>query len=90
MTGFEVITSFPVEAFQWQHNNRNISDGDKYSGATISTVMIMNIAKSDGGNYSCTVTTTFGLNVPSQQAQLKVCKCENCCYFVLSMMNFSK
>ena len=87
---FEVNASFPVEAFQWQHNNENISDGEKYFGTTASNLTIMNVGKDDGGNYSCIVTTEYGLDVSSQQAQLKVCKCENWCYFVLSMMNFSK
>ena len=75
-TGFEISTSFPVNVgFQWQHNNMNIVDGEKYFGATTSNLTVVNITKNDGGNYSCIVTTTFGLNVSSQQAQLKVCKC---------------
>ena len=73
---FEVNTSFPVNvSFQWQHNNVNIADGVKYSGGTTSNLRVVNITKNDGGNYSCVVITAFGLNVSSQQAQLKVCKC---------------
>ena len=73
---FEVNASFPVEVFQWQHNDRNISDGVKYSGTTASNLTILKIEKDDGGNYSCIVTTAYGLEVSSQKAQLEVCKCK--------------
>ena len=78
---FIVNTSFPTDVtFQWQHNNMNITGGEKCSEAGVNTsiLTIVNISKSDGGNYSCIVTTVFGLKVSSQQAQLKVCKYENC------------
>ena len=77
-TRFEVNASFSAMKFKWQHNKMNISDGDKFSGANTSNLTITNIQKADGGNYSCIVTTVFGLGVSSQQVQLKVCKYENC------------
>ena len=70
--GFEVNTSFPVNVtFQWQHNNMNITE------ATRRILTVMDITKDVAGNYSCIVTTVFGLKVSSQHAQLKVCKYEN-------------
>ena len=74
-TGFKINTSFPVMKFQWQHNKMNITNGEKYSGAATNNLTIMDMEKADSGNYSCIVTTVFGLDVFSQQAQLKVCKC---------------
>ena len=69
---FEVNTSFPVNVtFQWQHNNMSITE-------VIRRILtVMNITKDDAGNYSCIVTTIFGLKVSSLHAQLKVCKREN-------------
>ena len=80
-TGFQIITSFPFRNFQWLHNNMSIADNEeKHSGATIRNLTVMNISKDDAGSYSCNVTTEFGLTVTSQQAQLQVCKYENCCH----------
>ena len=77
-TGFQINTSFLVMKFLWLHNNTSIADNEeKYSGVTTNNLTIMNISKGDAGNYSCNVTTEFGLNVTSQQAQLQVCKYEN-------------
>ena len=75
-TTFNITAGFDVKGFQWQRNKMNITDGDKYLNATTSNLTIMNIGQTEEGNYSCIVTTTFGLGIISQQAQLKVCKCE--------------
>ena len=74
---FQVNVTFRGQAFQWQHNELNITDGDTYVGATMRNLTIMNISKVEEGSYSCIVVTEFGLPITSQQAQLKVCKCEN-------------
>ena len=56
----------------------SIADNEeKYSGVTTKNLTIMNITKGDAGNYSCNVTTEFGLTVTLQQARLQVCKYEN-------------
>ena len=83
-TGFEINASFPVMKYQWQYNKMNIIDGEKYSGAATDNLTITNIEKADGGNYSCIVTTVFGLDVFSQQAQLKICKGKLLLLIVLS------
>ena len=79
-TGFQVNVSFPVMKFQWLYNNMSIVEEERYSGVTTNNLTVMNIAKSDAGYYSCNVTTEFGLTVTSQQAQLQVCKYDNCCH----------
>ena len=76
-TGFQIMTSFQFRDFQWLHNNMNITEIEmiqKYSGVTTFNLTVMNIEKGDAGNYSCNVTTEFGLTVTSQQARLQVCK----------------
>ena len=61
--------------YQWQFNDADIANvNNKYSGTTDSTLTVMNFEESDDGNYTCIVTTSFGAAVPSQSAQLLVCK----------------
>ena len=79
-TGFQIITSFPFRNFQWLHNMSIANNEEKYSGARTRNLTIMSISKDDAGSYSCNVMTEFGLTVTSQQAQLQVCKYENCCH----------
>ncbi len=65
--------------YQWQYNNMNIlniAGEEKYIGITANNLTVVNISKDDAGTYSCIVTTEFGLDVPSQEAQLQVCKYE--------------
>ena len=92
---FEVNTIFPSHVtFQWQHNNVSIAgDRERYSDANTSILTVVNLMKGDTGNYTCIVTTEFGLDVASQQVQLKVCKYENCHQYISllsSMMRLSK
>ena len=91
-TGFQVNISFPVMKFQWLYNNMSIIDEEmRYSGIKTNNLIVMNIEKGDAGSYSCNVTTEFGLTVTSQQAQLQVCKYENCYHhLIVSMMRLSK
>ena len=71
---FVVNATFSGELFRWQFNGSNITDGEEYSGITTNTLIITNIQQEDEGNYTCIVTTSFGVDVTSQPAQLQVCK----------------
>ena len=75
ITTFSVDASFGGRSFQWLFNSRNINDNEKYSGTTTSILIITNIQPEDEGSYACIVTTSFGVDITSQPAQLEVCKC---------------
>ena len=69
----QVTGSDPKHTYQWQWNQSNLTDSDKYRGTTTATLTVMNVVKADEGNFVCTVTNTEG-SVPSSVAELIVCK----------------
>ena len=71
------VVEIADSTYQWQRNGANISDDGRYSGATTAMLTVMNVTEVDEGNYSCVVTTSFGLEFTSQQAELLVCECNS-------------
>ena len=68
----KVLANFSSEnlKFQWLHNTTNIVSSEGVN----SVLTVMNVMKTDGGNYSCVVFSPFGWNITSKEAQLFVCK----------------
>lgn len=64
---FMVASNFS-STFQWQVNNTNLT------GKEMNSLTIMNVSEEDEGNYTCIVTTSFGVSIKSTVAQLFVCK----------------
>ena len=71
------VTEVADSTYQWQRNGDNITDDDRYSGATSAMLTVMNVMEADEGNYSCVVTTSFGLEFMSQEAELLACECNS-------------
>ena len=65
---FIVSSNFTSTAFQWQINGEIIT-GEQQRILTISDVTDL-----DEGNYTCIVSTTFGVDITSNTAQLFVCE----------------
>jgi subtilisin-like proprotein convertase family protein len=57
--------------FQWQKGDVNVSDGDKISGATTSSLTITGLMLEDAGQYKCIVSNSC-LTIPSSSAALVV------------------
>ena len=66
---FKILANLSDVKFQWLHNMANVS-----SEGMNSVLTVMNVMKTDGGNYSCVVFFPFGRNIISKEAQLFVCK----------------
>ncbi len=47
-------------SYQWQKDGSNLSNGGKVSGATASTLQIINADGSDQGSYRCVVSNPYG------------------------------
>lgn len=57
--------------YQWQKGGVNLTDGGTVSGATTATLSISSAALSDGGTYTC-VVSSCGTNVTSNNAVITV------------------
>jgi len=55
-----VATGNPTLTYQWRKDAVNISDGEKYSGATSATLTIANVQQTEVGNYSVVVANGVG------------------------------
>jgi hypothetical protein len=60
---FSVSSSRPNTTFQWKKNGVNLNNDARVSGATGPTLVISNLQSSDGGSYTCELTTVCGSNV---------------------------
>ena len=69
------VSEIPGSTYQWQSGGVDLATmSGKIAGATTRMLTVSNIVEADEGNYTCIVTTSFGLNVTSQSANLFVCK----------------
>ena len=59
----------PPLSYQWQKNGGNLTDGGKISGATSTTLQIVNADAGDEAAYRCVVTNPYG-SAPSNSATL--------------------
>ena len=65
---FIVSSNLTSAAFQWQFNGANITEGQQ------SNLTISDVKDKDEGNYTCIVSTMFGVDITSNTAQLFVCE----------------
>jgi uncharacterized protein YpmS len=69
---FNVLASSQTPLFyQWSLNGTNLTDGAHLSGSTNATLTVSNVAASDAGNYSVTVSNSHG-SITSSNATLTV------------------
>jgi len=66
-----VISAMGTVNFQWRKNGAPLSDGAKYSGVNTPTLMVLNAANADEGQYDCVVSNVEG-SVTSDDASLTV------------------
>ena len=75
---FTVVADGSDLTYQWQRNGVNLTDGDKYSGATTANLTVMNVMEEDEGSFTCVVTNVVD-SVTSSPADLTVRKCVCMC-----------
>ena len=62
-------------SYRWFHNASNISsENPHYQGITNSILTILNVSNSEVGSYHCLVGNVDMVTIPSDRAQLTLCK----------------
>ena len=56
-----VATGTPPLYYRWQHNGSNLTDGGRINGATTPTLIVTSVQLTDDGNYTVTVSNSWGL-----------------------------
>ena len=67
------LEALNARAYQWQVNDTDLRESNKYTGIRTSSLMIHNIEEDDEGFYSCIINNEF-LSERSHRAAVTVCK----------------
>jgi hypothetical protein len=69
---FNINASGGSITYQWQKDGVNVADGGNISGATTSTLTIINTISGDAGSYTCVLNSTCGGSLTSSTAVLLI------------------